>query len=199
VKINETRNKLVEKGLKITPQRIAILEAIIKLNNHPTAENIIEYIRKNHPNIATATVYKVLDALVENGLIKKVKTEKVVKTVKVAKQPEIKAEARQVRIAPRKVDRILKLIRGKSIAEAFTTLQFLPHSGARYIEKVLKSAVANAEHNNKLKRDTLIVGRAVANSGIMLKRFRAGGKGSAKRIKKYASHIVIAVQEKGDK
>ena len=76
MKIKEVKNKLVEKGLKITPQRIAILEAIIKLNNHPTAENIIEYIRKNHPNIATATVYKVLDALVENGLIKKVKTEK---------------------------------------------------------------------------------------------------------------------------
>ena len=67
---------LVEKGLKVTPQRIAILEAIIKLNNHPAAENLIDYIRNNHPNIATATVYKVLDALVEKGLIKKVKTEK---------------------------------------------------------------------------------------------------------------------------
>jgi Fur family peroxide stress response transcriptional regulator len=55
---------------------MAILEAIIKLNNHPTADNNIDYNRKNHPNIATATVYKVLDALVENGLIKKVKTEK---------------------------------------------------------------------------------------------------------------------------
>jgi Fur family peroxide stress response transcriptional regulator len=76
MKVGEIRNKLIEKGLKVTPQRIAILEAIVKLNNHPTAENIIDYIRKNHPNIATATVYKVLDALVENGLIKKVKTEK---------------------------------------------------------------------------------------------------------------------------
>jgi Fur family peroxide stress response transcriptional regulator len=69
-------NKLIEKGLKVTPQRIAILEAIVKLNNHPTAENIIDYIRKNHPNIATATVYKVLDALVSSDLIKKVKTER---------------------------------------------------------------------------------------------------------------------------
>ncbi|MCK9401710.1 MAG: transcriptional repressor [Bacteroidales bacterium] len=76
MKINEIRNKLIEKGLKVTPQRIAILEAIVKLNNHPTAENIIDYIRKNHPNIATATVYKVLDALVANELIKKVKTER---------------------------------------------------------------------------------------------------------------------------
>ena len=76
MKITETRNKLIEKGLKVTPQRIAILEAIIKLNNHPTADNIIYYIRNNHPNIATATVYKVLDALVANELIIKVKTEK---------------------------------------------------------------------------------------------------------------------------
>lgn len=76
MKITEIRNKLIEKGLKVTPQRIAILEAIIKLNNHPTADNIIDYIRNNHPNIATATVYKVLDALAANELIKKVKTER---------------------------------------------------------------------------------------------------------------------------
>jgi len=76
MKVEEISSKLVEKGLKVTPQRIAILEAIIKLNNHPTAENIIEYIRKNYPNISVATVYKVLDALVENELVKKVKTEK---------------------------------------------------------------------------------------------------------------------------
>lgn len=69
-------NKLVEKRLKVTPQRIAILEAITVLNNHPTAENIIEYIRKNHPNIATGTVYKVLDALAEHELIRRVKTDK---------------------------------------------------------------------------------------------------------------------------
>ena len=72
----EIRNKIIERGLKVTPQRITIFEAIVKLNNHPTAENVIDYIRTNHPNIATATVYKVLDALVENGLIKKVKTDK---------------------------------------------------------------------------------------------------------------------------
>ena len=76
MKTDEIRNKLIEKGLKVTPQRIAILEAIVKLNNHPTAEKIIEYIRKNHPNIATATVYKVLDALVVSELIQKVKTER---------------------------------------------------------------------------------------------------------------------------
>ena len=70
------RTCLLEKGLKITPQRIVILEAIYELNNHPTAENIIEYIRKAHPNIATGTVYKVLETLVDNDLLRRVKTDK---------------------------------------------------------------------------------------------------------------------------
>jgi Fur family transcriptional regulator, peroxide stress response regulator len=70
------RARFTEKGLKVTPQRVVILEAIYKLNNHPTAENIIEYIRELHPNIATGTVYKVLETLVKKGLVKKVTTEK---------------------------------------------------------------------------------------------------------------------------
>ncbi len=74
--MSEIRNRLTDNGLKVTPQRVAILEAIIALNNHPTAENIIDFIRKNHPNIATATVYKVLDILIENKLIKRVKTDR---------------------------------------------------------------------------------------------------------------------------
>jgi Fur family peroxide stress response transcriptional regulator len=76
VLIEDIRNKFAEKGLKTTPQRVVILEAIYKLNNHPTADNIIEYIREAHPNIATGTVYKVLETLVENGLIKKVTTDR---------------------------------------------------------------------------------------------------------------------------
>lgn len=74
--IDKIRKKIVEKGLKVTPQRMSILEAICILENHPTAEQIIEFIRKKHPNIATGTVYKVLDTLVNNDLVKKVKTER---------------------------------------------------------------------------------------------------------------------------
>ena len=74
--IEEIRNKLVEKGLKVTPQRMTILKAIYELDNHPTAENIQNYIRESNPNIAKGTVYNVLDTLVENGLISKVKTDK---------------------------------------------------------------------------------------------------------------------------
>ena len=74
--VKQIREKLTNKGLKITPQRMSILEAIYTLNNHPTADNIIEYIRESHPNIATGTVYKVLDTLAENKIIKKVKTDR---------------------------------------------------------------------------------------------------------------------------
>lgn len=72
----QIKGKLVEKGLKVTPQRMAILEAIYVLANHPTAEMILNYIKDTHPGIASGTIYKVLDVLIENQLIKRVKTEK---------------------------------------------------------------------------------------------------------------------------
>lgn len=74
--IEDLRIKLKEAGLKMTPQRIAILEAVYKLENHPTADNIIDFIRKNHPGVATGTVYNILDTLLGKKLIKRVKTEK---------------------------------------------------------------------------------------------------------------------------
>jgi Fur family transcriptional regulator, peroxide stress response regulator len=76
MKAEEISRILVDKGLKVTPQRIAVYKAVIHLNNHPTAEIIIKYIKKTYPNISTATVYKVLDVLTANGMIKRVKTEK---------------------------------------------------------------------------------------------------------------------------
>lgn len=62
--------------LKVTPQRIAVLEALNSLKDHPTADKIKEYVVKNHPNIAVGTIYKTLETFVEKGLVKKVKTEK---------------------------------------------------------------------------------------------------------------------------
>lgn len=73
---NQIRVHLKQRGLKVTPQRIAIYEAVVQLKNHPSAENIIAYINKRHPNISTGTVYKVLDSLVENQLLKRVKSER---------------------------------------------------------------------------------------------------------------------------
>jgi Fur family peroxide stress response transcriptional regulator len=74
--VDDIKDLLLQKGLKVTPQRSAILAAVYSLNNHPTAEKIIEQIRASHPHIATGTVYKVLDVLVDNQLIKRVKTDK---------------------------------------------------------------------------------------------------------------------------
>lgn len=73
--VTAIKSRLTEKGLKVTPQRMAVLDAIYSLNNHPTVENITEFIRRDQPNIAVGTVYKVLDTLVENGIVKRVKTE----------------------------------------------------------------------------------------------------------------------------
>lgn len=76
MKSEDIRSVLTAKGLRVTPQRVAILEAVIRLRNHPTAEKIIDFIREYHPNIATGTVYKVLETLVDNGLLNKVKTDR---------------------------------------------------------------------------------------------------------------------------
>lgn len=67
--------KLSGKGLRVTPQRVTILETILSLENHPTADHIINYIKSHHPNISIGTVYKVLDSFVENNIINRVKTE----------------------------------------------------------------------------------------------------------------------------
>jgi len=72
----QIRDRLVEKGLKVTPQRIFVLEAIYTMQNHPTAEMIMDHIRDSLPGIASGTLYKVLDVLTKHGLIRRVKTEK---------------------------------------------------------------------------------------------------------------------------
>jgi Fur family peroxide stress response transcriptional regulator len=73
--VDEFRQQLKHKGLKVTPQRLIVLEAMHELDHHPTTDHIYEFIRKSHPNIARGTVYKVLDVLSANQLIRKVKTE----------------------------------------------------------------------------------------------------------------------------
>jgi Fur family transcriptional regulator, peroxide stress response regulator len=76
MKTDKHRTSLKESDLKVTPQRVAVLEALHTLRDHPTAEKIKEYVVKKNPNIAVGTVYKILETFVEKGLVKKVKTEK---------------------------------------------------------------------------------------------------------------------------
>ena len=70
----EIKEKLQHRGLKITPQRVAVLHAIYTLNNHPTAQHIIDFVHKKYSNVATGTIYKTLDTLVEKGVIVRVRT-----------------------------------------------------------------------------------------------------------------------------
>jgi Fur family peroxide stress response transcriptional regulator len=75
--VNKTAVRiLVEKGLKVTPQRIAVLDIILNLDNHPTADIIVDYLRLNYPHVPIGTVYKILDVFVENNIVSRVKTDK---------------------------------------------------------------------------------------------------------------------------
>ncbi|SMB83958.1 LSU ribosomal protein L22P [Desulfonispora thiosulfatigenes DSM 11270] len=109
---------------------------------------------------------------------------------------EAKAVAKHIRISPRKARQVIDLIRGKDIKDAFTILKFMPNKGAFLIEKVLKSAVANAEHNYDMDLDSLVVGKAYVDQGATLKRFRPRAMGKADSIRKRTSHITVIVTEK---
>ncbi|MGO4937664.1 50S ribosomal protein L22 [Fundicoccus sp. Sow4_H7] len=107
-----------------------------------------------------------------------------------------KAIAKTVRIAPRKVRLVADLIRGKQIGEAISILKFTPNASAPVIEKVLMSAIANAEHNYDLDIESLYVSEIYVNEGPTMKRFRPRAKGSASQILKRTSHITVVVSEK---
>ncbi|MBS7577053.1 MULTISPECIES: 50S ribosomal protein L22 [unclassified Enterococcus] len=107
-----------------------------------------------------------------------------------------KATAKTVRTSPRKARIVMDLIRGKNVAEAISILKFTPNKSAAIIEKVLNSAIANAENNFDLEKEKLVVTEAFVNEGPTLKRFRPRAKGSASPINKRTSHITVVVTEK---
>ena len=109
---------------------------------------------------------------------------------------ETRAVAKYIRITPRKVRIVLDLIRGKNVAEAFAILKFTPKSGADVVEKVLRSAVANAENNFDMDADKLFVKTAYADQGPTLKRIHPRSRGQAFKILKRTSHVTIVVDEK---
>ena len=109
---------------------------------------------------------------------------------------EAKAVARYVRIAPRKVRQVANEIKGKAVDEALQILEFTPRAAAEVLQKVLNSAVANAENNYDLARSNLVVAKAYVDQGPTLKRFRARAQGRAAAIRKRTSHITIIVEEK---
>jgi large subunit ribosomal protein L22 len=108
----------------------------------------------------------------------------------------INATAKYVRVSPRKAGDVAAMIRGKKVAEARAILTLSTRGAAKLVGKVLDSAVANAENNNNLDADDLIVVRAYADPGPTIKRFQPRAMGRASRINKRTSHITVSVDEK---
>ncbi|KPU26763.1 MULTISPECIES: 50S ribosomal protein L22 [Caloranaerobacter] len=109
---------------------------------------------------------------------------------------EARAIAKYVRISPRKVQIVANLIRGKNVNEALAILKFTPKKSARLLEKVVKSALANAENNFDMDRDNLYVAEVYANQGPTLKRWRPRAQGRAYPILKRTSHIGVVLRER---
>ena len=129
---------------------------------------------------------------------------------------EARAIAKHIRIAPRKIRIVADLVRGKNVSEAFAILKFTPKVGSRVVEKVLRSAVANAEHNNDMNADSLYVseifvdqftyykqaGSIPADSDVeaivedMMKRIHPRSRGQAFKILKHSSHVTVVVKER---
>lgn len=120
-----------------------------------------------------------------------------------AKQQEVQNEVLQAsatlkyaRISSRKVKIVADLIRGKDADEALAIVKFTPKASSEIIEKLLKSAIANAENNHGMKHEKLYVAEIYANQGPTLRRIRPAAKGSAVRIRKRTSHITIVLKER---
>ena len=110
---------------------------------------------------------------------------------------EVQARGKNVRISPRKVRLILQPLKGRSVDEAVSILRNVNMPVARKVEKILKSAAANAENTYQLDSDDLRVKAAFADEGTRLQRFRAGPRGRAKPWTRRFSHITIVVEDRG--
>ena len=108
---------------------------------------------------------------------------------------DVRSTAKTVRVTPRKARPVLDLVRGKSVEEALAILEFTPNQAAKAVYKVVKSAAANAVHNNQLNADALYVKACYADEGIVMKRFMPRAKGNAAQILKRTSHITVVVSD----
>ena len=109
---------------------------------------------------------------------------------------EARAELKYARISARKVKIVADLVRGKNVDEALAIMKFTPKASTEILEKLLKSAIANAENNHGMKHEKLYVAEIYANQGPTLRRIRPAAKGSAVRIRKRTSHITIVLKER---
>ena len=109
---------------------------------------------------------------------------------------EVKATAKYMRISAQKVRKIVGAIKGKPAEAGINALKFMPQKSAGLVEKILRSAIANADQNAKMDVDSLVIKNIIVDEGPTLKRFRARARGRASRILKRTSHITVIVSER---
>ena len=109
---------------------------------------------------------------------------------------EAKAIAKYVKMSPSKLKPVCDLVRGKNLNEALTILKFTPGKGSEIVEKVVKSAAANAENNHEMNPYALYVAEISANKGPTMKRFQPGSQGRASIILKRTSHVGVTLKER---
>lgn len=109
-------------------------------------------------------------------------------------RPGSYAIARHVRMSPTKVRRVVDLVRGMDVEDALVTLRFAPQAASEPVYKAVASAIANAETNEQLRADELMISQAFVDEGVTIRRIRPRAKGSASRILKRASHITVVVE-----
>ena len=108
---------------------------------------------------------------------------------------EVRAVLRYVRISPQKVRMLISAVKGKPVEEGLDILKFMPQKAAYIIEKVVRSAVANADQSPDIDVDALVIRNIIADQGPVLKRFRARARGRGTRILKRTAHITVILAE----
>ncbi len=108
---------------------------------------------------------------------------------------EVRAVAKYVRTSPQKVRKIIGTVKGKPVEEALNKLKFMPQKAAGILEKVVRSAVANAEQKDNMDVDRLVVYNVYADQGPSMKRWRPRARGRATRILKRSAHITVILAE----
>ena len=109
---------------------------------------------------------------------------------------EVKAVSKYMRISPRKVRKVVGAIKGRPVEAGLEILKFMPQKAAKILDKIIRSAVANADQNPDIDIDLLVIDNIVADQGPTLKRWRARARGRGTRILKRTSHITVILAEK---
>lgn len=109
---------------------------------------------------------------------------------------EVRAVLKYVRVSPRKVRKIVDAVKGEDVEDGLNRLKFMPQKAAKILEKIVRSAVANADQHPDIDVDSLVIRNITADQGPTLKRFRARARGRGTRILKRTSHITVVLAEK---